>query len=186
MHFVLIFPPGSRVSVGFSRRYYPTKTPGTCSSPGGRAFTGVLTYISGSTSSWARTIRSILAKVGILSEEDPGTSSFWPSRDNPDLSPSFLPLPQNLRVSREREKEREMFANLVDNSSVLLSVVGPHLPYFDQVPRLILSNKGWRNPRKGFKSSYLGLFQGIQVKDLPQNSSASKTSSLFSFRVGKL
>ena len=38
-----------------------------------------------------------LVKMGIPPEEDPGTSSFYSSRDNPDLLPSFLPLPERDR-----------------------------------------------------------------------------------------
>ena len=60
-------------------------------------------------------------------EEDPSTSPFYPSRDNPDLLLSFLPLPQNLRVSREREREISRVVNPVGLS--FFHVTAPHFFY---------------------------------------------------------
>ena len=45
-------------------------------------------------------------------EKDLGTSSFYPSSNNPHLLPSFLSLPQSLRVFRVREREREIIVHL--------------------------------------------------------------------------
>ena len=87
---------------------------------------------------------------GIPLKEDPGTSSIYPLRDDPDLLPSFLPLPQSRRVSGEREKKMSGVANVHHLS--FFHIAALLFPCLDQVPSFTPSNMGQRIPNvsKGF------------------------------------
>ena len=90
--------------------------------PGGRGVRGSLTRVSASTSSWARTIRSTLARVEISPEEDPGTSLFLPF-ERQSRSVTIVPAssPESVSFQREREIEMSGIPNPVVCSSVFLS-----------------------------------------------------------------
>ena len=112
MHFALISPPGgSRECVGgLSRSHYPTKIPMRVSRRKGRSREYSLEFR-------LNPVLSQNHQVHTHEGGNPGTSPFYPSRDNPDLLSSFLPLPQSLLVPGV------IFgvANPADRSSTLLS-----------------------------------------------------------------
>ena len=146
MNFALTSTPGSRESVGgLSRSNYPAKTlsrreGGVC---------GSKTCFSALTHSWARTIRSTLARVGVLPEEDPGTFLFLPFERQ---SRSVTIVPASSTVYKGERSRIPLNAHLS-----FFHVATPHFTLFwIKYPDSPSRNKGRLIP-SALKGSYVTL-----------------------------
>ena len=63
------------------------------------------------------------------------------------MSLSFLLLPESLRVSGGKEREKTGVANPINLSSVFLSLTTLHFPYLDQVPSYKGLEQGSAHPQ---------------------------------------